>query len=183
MNRPDRAGFWRWSHSRYARDGVAPLLLQLQDQFGLDVNILLWCGWCAERYRAIPLAIMEPAAESVDAWSQDVVKPLRGARRALKKPPVAHALSAARLRDDVKLAELAAEKIAHEMLELAAETNLTPAESDSKAKGRFRANLAIYTLLAGREPQPVGLSALLDQLVVRLFGDVTPADSDEGENA
>ncbi|MGE4220898.1 MAG: TIGR02444 family protein, partial [Alphaproteobacteria bacterium] len=43
----DDAALWPFSLSVYARPGVAEACLALQARRGLDVNLLLWCGWRA----------------------------------------------------------------------------------------------------------------------------------------
>ncbi len=42
MSQAARGAFWAWSLEHYKRQGVEPLLLRLQDEFHLNVNMLLW---------------------------------------------------------------------------------------------------------------------------------------------
>jgi uncharacterized protein (TIGR02444 family) len=102
--------FWSYSLRLYRRPGVAPACLALQDRLGLDVNLLLFCLWTAERGIALgPLAIA--AAVNVSGlWSANVVVPLRAVRRFLKP------LNVPGFRGRVARIELAAEKFEQTLL-------------------------------------------------------------------
>ena len=112
--------FWDFSLRVYGTAGVAPACLELQDRHGLDVNLLLLCCWLGHCQKAAPTrAEVARLADAVAAWHNDVVRPLRQARRRLKAPgpAIAPALAEA-LRQEVKRIELDAEHI--EQLALAA---------------------------------------------------------------
>jgi uncharacterized protein (TIGR02444 family) len=77
--------FWDFSLDVYAQEGVAEACLRLQDKFGYDVNLLLfalWAGRC--RGAAITESDWRDLIESTRLWREDVIRPLRRARRALK---------------------------------------------------------------------------------------------------
>jgi uncharacterized protein (TIGR02444 family) len=105
---------WDWIVAAYARPGVAETCLRLQDEFGQNTSLLLWA------WRAAPAdpALLASAAAAARAWEETALAPLRAVRRALKAPapPVADAAREA-LREDVKAAELLAERILVETLE------------------------------------------------------------------
>lgn len=184
MSADNRQTFWSWSLSRYAAEGVAQPLLQLQDEFQLDVNILLWCGWCAERYQEIPVAVIRSAVEFAGDWSQGVTRPLRAARRALRNPPAAAAGDdAARLRASIKESELAAERVEQEVLERLAAEALQPCTGGGKASARLRCNLEAYAAAARRSSDRQEFSALIDEYVVRLTKSAPLADQDEAAHA
>ena len=105
--------FWDFSLRVYGQPGVAPACLELQDRHGLDVNLLLLCCWLGHCQKAKPSRAQVAAlADAVAAWHNDVVRPLRQARRRLKAPDAAipPALAEA-LRREVKRIELDAEHI------------------------------------------------------------------------
>lgn len=100
---------WDWAKERYARAGVAELCLRLQDDHGLDVDIVLACLWRAELGQTVSadlLCSMHAAAAPIRAR----IVELRAVRRAL---------GAERDRDPswqpvyehTKAAELAAERL------------------------------------------------------------------------
>lgn len=80
--------FWRFSLMVYSRSGLAEALLQLQDQGGHNVNLVLyglWLGLC----EGVPLdaAGLARARSAIDKLDRDSVLPLRALRRALKGDP------------------------------------------------------------------------------------------------
>jgi uncharacterized protein (TIGR02444 family) len=105
MEQERAEAFWRWSLASYPK--VERALLDLQDRFGADVNLVLFCAWIG---RLTPEAL-ENAEGVVRPWREGVVEPLRRLRRQLKERP-----EAADLRDRVKAAELEAERLAQRLL-------------------------------------------------------------------
>lgn len=107
-------GLWDWALDAYGREGVPEACLILQDAHGQNTSLLLWAVW-AETADADLLA---RGAEAARRWDGLALQPLRAVRRALK-PPVPGVEDAARegLRDEVKAAELRAERVLMETLE------------------------------------------------------------------
>jgi uncharacterized protein (TIGR02444 family) len=105
--------FWDFSLRVYVSPGVAPACLALQERHGLDVNLLLLCCWLGHcRADAPTRADIARMVDAVAAWHQEVVRPLRFARRWLKSPtPTVDPDLAADLRNAVKRLELDAEHI------------------------------------------------------------------------
>lgn len=105
---------WDWTLQAYGRPGVPEATLNLQDAHGQNTSFLLWAVW-AEGPDA---ATLSTAAELAKAWDATVLKPIREVRRALK-PPFPPVDDGARegLRDEVKAAELRAERVLMETLE------------------------------------------------------------------
>jgi uncharacterized protein (TIGR02444 family) len=104
---------WRFACAFYARDGVAPACLALQETLNVDVNILLFAIY-AHLARGIALDAADLGA--VDAlvrdWRHEIVQPLRGLRTRLKAGPVpAPSTATDHLRNRIKAAELEAEQI------------------------------------------------------------------------
>jgi len=142
--------FWTWSLEHYQQKAVSSTLLKLQDNAGLNVNLLLWCLWCATAYEEIPELVLRKAHDLTSRWSADLAINLRQVRRALKAPPKqANAEKTKILRDVVKKAELSAEEIEQLMLENLAGENLQPISAGEGRQQRARRNLAAYAALAG----------------------------------
>ena len=115
-----RSLFWTFSLAVYGHSAVQTECLDLQDRYGIDVNMLLFCAYVGAAYGAVlPDAELHEATALVNKWHKHVVQNLREARRALK--PFAAAPSprgaAAGLRGNVKAAELEAERIEQITLE------------------------------------------------------------------
>jgi uncharacterized protein (TIGR02444 family) len=76
--------FWEFSLQLYARHGVAEASLALQDRFDADVNMLFFVLWAAESRRILNGADISELIALVQPWRDEVVRPLRVARRFLK---------------------------------------------------------------------------------------------------
>jgi uncharacterized protein (TIGR02444 family) len=113
--------FWTFSLAVYADPDVQMECLALQDGYGVDVNILLFCAYAGAVHGVVvPEAALLQAVEHVASWQKDVISKLRDARRALKpfiSQPSPIADSATPLREQVKASELEAERVEQTMLE------------------------------------------------------------------
>jgi uncharacterized protein (TIGR02444 family) len=104
---------WRFACAFYARDGVAPACLALQESLNVDVNILLFAIF-ARLARGVALDASDLGV--VDAlvrdWRHEIVQPLRRLRTRLKAGPApAPSTASDHLRNRIKAAELEAEQI------------------------------------------------------------------------
>src|SRR5438874_13750222 len=79
--------FWRFSLRFYREPAVADACIALQEQAGIDVNLLLFLLWHATRKRTLSKTEVENFEAAVAPWRDATVIPLRGVRRALKSPP------------------------------------------------------------------------------------------------
>jgi uncharacterized protein (TIGR02444 family) len=106
-------GIWDWALSAYARPGVPDACLVLQDAHGQNTSFLLWAVWA----EAADPALLKQAAAAARAWDETALTPLRAIRRALKAPqPPVEDEAREGLREDVKSAELRAERVLMETL-------------------------------------------------------------------
>jgi len=164
MSSPDAAApmskspFWRFSVKFYAEAGVAQACIDLQDQAGVDVNLLFFLLWNATQGRALSEAEVAELERTIGAWRDMAVVPLRNVRRALKSPPPAVAPDAAEgFRTRIKAVELEAERLQQEaMYGLAQSGRLgRPAASATEAAG---ASVAAYQAVLRQFPkQPLDL--------------------------
>ena len=111
----ESSGFWDFSVRVYGQPGVADACLALQNQHGLDVNLLLYCCWIGGSRGAIRDSDLKSAFEFSATWSANVVRPLREVRSWMKTAghpsdciPRADSME---VRADVKATELAAERL------------------------------------------------------------------------
>ena len=105
---------WGWTLEAYARPGVPEICLELQDAHGQNTSYLLWAVWA----EGADPATLQSAAKAGRAWHEAVLKPIRAVRRTLKTPFEAIDDGARLgLREDVKAAELRAERVLMETLE------------------------------------------------------------------
>jgi uncharacterized protein (TIGR02444 family) len=120
---PVAEALWPYALELYARPGVEPLLLELQDAHGQCVPFLLWSLWIAASGRPIGAGQAAACAELARAWQAAAVDPLRQLRRNLKAGATTRQVQA-RIHSGVKALELEAERMLLQMLE---EASLAPA--------------------------------------------------------
>lgn len=120
--------FWNFSLAVYGASAVQDECLNLQDQYGLDVNLVLLCAFLGAIHGvALTADDIVAARQEVQQWQEQIVRPLRAARRSLKTVELQNAqdtTAAMQLRAQVKAAELESERIEHMMLERWAEARL-----------------------------------------------------------
>jgi uncharacterized protein (TIGR02444 family) len=148
--------FWRFSLRFYRQPNVADACIALQEEAGVDVNLLLFLLWHATRRRAFSTAQVADLEARVGPWRSMTVVPLRSVRRALKTPASARedgrltplwlveGGAAEAFRTRIKAVELEAERLQQEaMYQLA--TAAAPLGSEAaSAEAAARANLAAY---------------------------------------
>src|SRR5215211_3601476 len=79
---------WRFATELYGRPGVAAELLAQQDEFGLDISLLLFCLWeMVDRRSRLTAAELQELTSIATPWKVMVVQRLRAARRELKIAP------------------------------------------------------------------------------------------------
>lgn len=173
----DEKDFWSWSLSHYGRDGVSSLLLQLQDDFGFNVNIALWCCWCGEDYESMQEIVLRKAIDETLRWNENVTSNLRAARRHIKAESVQDDSERESLRTRIMDAELAAEHIEQTSLQKLAEKALTKANNEANRAARARRNLASYAALLGAASKKGFTVSLLESLIGNIFPEYA-ADSE-----
>lgn len=110
--------FWRFSLRFYARAKVSAACLVLQDESGVDVNLLLFLLFLAEHQREVNAENIAGIDRAVQAWRDSVVKPLRALRRALKAGVgEISATVSETFRGQIKRLELESEHIEQSVLE------------------------------------------------------------------
>lgn len=141
--------FWRFSLRFYRNPEVAAACIALQDEAGVDVNVLLFLLWNATLKRTLPPAAVADLDKRIGAWREAAVIPLRELRRALKRPPpVVEPGAAEAFRTRVKAAELEAERLQQEAMYELARSSLLGHDAPSLADAA-RANVAAYAAMRG----------------------------------
>jgi uncharacterized protein (TIGR02444 family) len=149
---------WPFALHLYGQEGVAVAFLELQDKHGADVPLLLAALWHGASARGVLSPAQKREWQRISArWQDDIVSPLRRARRALK--PLEADAGAKRLRARVKRAELDAERLQLRLLEMRASP--TQAANAARCVDDARTNLRQF-LKSGKTVAAVGkiISAL-----------------------
>lgn len=151
--------FWDFSVAVYGASAVEGECLTLQDQFGVDVNLILLCAFAGAAHGvALTPDDIASVRALVTPWHKDIVSSLRAVRRRLKAidTPGVDATKAADLRTQVKAAELESERIEQMILEQWASARLA-GRPRSNPRATVPANL--QALLAGYGIGPERLTA------------------------
>jgi uncharacterized protein (TIGR02444 family) len=144
----DAEAFWAFSLDLYARPGVAASCLRLQDESGLDVNLLLLCCWIARSGRGrLSEADIAAAEARARSWRREVIAPLRAVRRGLKNLPDAASLA---LYAELKEIELRAEREEQRLLLASA---LGHRDAAGTIEDDLAANLRLYLACHGHSAE------------------------------
>jgi len=159
---------WDWALAAYQNPHVKDTCLELQDQFALDVNGLLWLCWLAGRGK-------EPTNRSLGefrAISRNLQTGLIGKIRTIRKDLAGDAALMARpaaldLKRQLLELELVLEKSELEMLEALANKPVSGRRVSSKARARKNLDL----LLAVYKIDELSCARLCDTLCHAIFRD------------
>jgi len=151
--------FWRFSLQFYRLPKVADACIALQEDAGVDVNLLLFLLWHAKQRRRLSAADVAALESQIAPWRDLTVLPLRSVRRGLKSPPaLVAAPTAEAFRNRIKAVELEAERLQQEAMYALAPLGSEAVTADEAA----RANVAAYEGLLGvRFPQAAAETLLV----------------------
>jgi uncharacterized protein (TIGR02444 family) len=163
---PAAAGspFWRFSLQFYRLPGAAEACIALQEEAGVDVNLLLFLLWHGARQRRLTAEEIAGLDQKLAGWRDLTVIPLRAIRRALKSPPaLVEAGSAEAFRTRIKGVELEAERLQQEaMYDLVRVSLLGEAAASCALAARH--NVAAYASVRGTAFAAPAVDTLLDAL-------------------
>ena len=136
--------FWRFSLRLYRAPGVGDACIALQEEAGVDVNLLLFLLWQSMQRRVYTAADVKALDETVGGWRNTAVIPLRNVRRALKSAPgLVDPNTAEAFRTRIKAVELEAERLQQEAMYALAAT-MPPARDATSSVEAARSNVAAY---------------------------------------
>jgi uncharacterized protein (TIGR02444 family) len=150
--------FWDFSLRVYSQPEVERCCLTLQDEHGLDVNLVLLATWAAGTGRVLDPTLAARLRQIGDDYQAAVMRPLREARRALKSQRVTPALSPilAERRRLLLALELDLERL--EQVQLEALTSPVADDAEAAGDALLAANLA--TLYPEHSIPPAMFAAL-----------------------
>lgn len=158
---PQGSPFWHFSLGFYRAPGVADACIRLQDEAGVDVNLLFFLLWNAALKRQFSPADVEAADCRVAGWRKTAVIPLREIRRALKSTTgLIEPGNAEVFRTKVKGLELEAERLQQEALHDFSQSKTLGAGAAS-AEAAARANIAAYEKYSARSFPKAPVDAIL----------------------
>ncbi|MFT4927454.1 MAG: hypothetical protein ACI8WB_003561 [Phenylobacterium sp.] len=104
--------FWHFSGELYGKPGVKEICLNLQDQFDLNVNLVLLLCWCEQHQRVLSAVQVEALVAGIAQWHQDYTRPMRVLRRRLARDDATDSEAKQAMLD----AELALERVEQRLL-------------------------------------------------------------------
>ncbi len=146
-------GFWDFSVRTYRTIDVPEACLSLQNDYGADVNMVLYCCWIGACIGPFDKELFAAASEFSTNWADHVVVPLRSARTWMKhtgcsaKPVPTDACM--ELRDKVKSVEFDAEKLQQQVLESLVSVEAERDEAADQVLADVVANLQLYADFVG----------------------------------
>ena len=162
--------FWRFSLSFYRQAGVAEACIALQDDCGVDVNLMLFLLWLAANGRQVSLENIKELDQAVRSWRDLTIIPVREVRRKLKAAPtLVEAGKQEAFRTKIKAIELEAERLQQEALY--ARSRLAPRGTEARPPAAARANLAAYERVLGARFPSLALDRLVSAFDVINFED------------
>lgn len=157
---------WQFALALYGQDGVSPACLLLQDERGVDVNILLLSLFAIRQWGAAPSRSDIEALIAETSWvRENLVLPLRQTRRALRAPPSELMAASRDLKSSIQKAEIKAEQLEQAILAVRLATRH---DGFRVQDPREAVHLVIEASAASSPPSPRGevvdqaISVLLD---------------------
>lgn len=151
----------------YQQTVVKERCLYLQDEYGVDVPVLLFCYWSGTHSLALSSAQWRDVRQLADQWTQQCIRPLRDIRREMKQS-VSFAdndVSWLHIREQVKAAELSAEKQLLECLAQQVAADIVPnGATGSPVCTISNVEQYFYPLVPRLFSEPVGIESLADIL-------------------
>jgi len=153
-NSPSDTPFWHFSLHFYRQAGVADACIALQDDCGVDVNLLLFLLWLAAGGRQLSATNVQELDDAVRGWRTLTIVPIRDVRRQLKgAPTLVESGKQEAFRTKIKAIELEAERLQQEALYRTSGSG--PRGNEALPPVAARANLAAYErVLGARFPKP-----------------------------
>jgi uncharacterized protein (TIGR02444 family) len=155
--------FWTFSLGYYRGAGVSEACLELQDNCGVDVNVMLFLLWLASQRRRMAAEQVTAIADKVRPWQTDVIGPIRALRRMLKSDaPLLDKGSAELFRTRIKAIELESERLQQQAM-YAMAAGLT-SETAPTAEAAARSSIAAYQSALGRPFTAAAIDTLIAAL-------------------
>ena len=140
--------FWRFSLRFYRQSGVSDACIALQDDCGVDVNLLLFLFWLADDGQLLSAGDVKKLDDAVRDWRNLTIIPIRDTRRKLKGArTLVEAGEQEAFRNKVKAIELDAERLQQEALY--AFTQSGPLGKPADPRAAARGNVSAYERVMG----------------------------------
>jgi uncharacterized protein (TIGR02444 family) len=152
--------FWRFSLQFYRLAGVADACIALQDEYAVDVNLLLFLLWRAGDGRLLSTDEVKTLDDKVRDWRNLTVVSIRTIRRKLKsKQTLVASGEQEAFRTKIKAIELEAERLQQQALFALSQSESLGKEAEPRAAAH--GNVCAYERIMGATFPRDSLNALL----------------------
>lgn len=135
--------FWGFSLQFYRQPGVSDACIALQDEYGVDVNLLLFLLWLAAEGRQLSADEVRALDDKVAKWRNLTVVPIRDTRRKLKSAQtLVEPQQQEAFRTKIKAIELEAERLQQRALHALAQS--APLGRPAAAPDAAHGNVCAY---------------------------------------
>jgi uncharacterized protein (TIGR02444 family) len=180
QTQPETTPFWRFSLHFYRHAGVSDACIALQDEQGIDVNLLLFLFWLADDGRLLSTDEVKKLDDAVRDWRNLTIIPIRDARRKLKGArTIVDPADQEVFRNKVKAVELDAERL--QQAALFAFTRGGPLGRKAEPPAAARGNIAAYERVIGACFAKNAVDVLLAAFDAIAHGAFAPAPAAAGE--
>ena len=180
MNFPD-SNFWNYSLQIYGLPDVEQYCLTLQDTYGANINILLYCCWMAEQQCALDEQQISAIMSSSQDWQGRIVKPLREARRAMSEDVM---LMPAELyqqtKDHLREMELNVEHMEQIHIEKALDTQQLKFSKDQSPADITTHNMSCYMKQLDSVDDTQTRESLVGEILTLIYGTADKAAENAG---
>ena len=138
---------WDFAVGIYQHSSIKAACLQLQDESGADVCVLLAIVWLGKNGRQLTLAEIALLISTVEVWQQKLTLPLRQLRRDIRQFIESESsLDAEPIYQQIKAAELESERVALQQLQMFIDTQHWYSELAAKTDNAavVVANISVY---------------------------------------
>ena len=130
--------FWDFSIALYRSQGIKAACLALQDESGLDVNMLLYCCWAGQGGHRFSHEEMRRLHALSSSWQGNVMRAMRQLRQRIGQEPDAEGCYAAAKSLELQLERVEQSRLLHEV----------PVRWGKGGREIATANLRAYLMLA-----------------------------------
>ena len=158
---------WVFSCNVYQHAVVKEQCLYVQDEYGVDVPLLLFCYWAGTYSLALSPRQLGDVRQLADQWTQQCIRPLRNIRRQMKQSTslTDNDVSWLHIRDQVKSIELSAEKqLLEGVAQIVAADIVTDSSTGSPTCAVANVMQYFYPLVPRLFSEPAGIQSLADIL-------------------
>ncbi len=168
--------FWNWSFETYEIEGVAGELIQCQDRYRTNVNLILYSLWRVCFDDQIDQQRFSKIQSSLASFNSEVTSPLRDARRAVGAHQDATPDERAGLKASILSIELVAERVEQRLILAADQSAIldpiamragSPTDSAGARITTARGNVTAYFASIGQSSKD-DRGPSIDRLIIKI---------------